>query len=554
MEEKTDERTYEDAIQRLNNLQTNASVLANMKKEKEIGKKHLESLPAMRKFLERSKIDVNKLDRLNIIHVSGTKGKGSVCAFCESILRQYGLKTGFYSSPHLVEVGERIRINGKPLDRDLFTKYFFQLYDRLSETAVEHDGVMPGYFRFLTLMAFHVYLQENVDVAVLEVGLGGTYDCTNVINTPIVCGITKLEIDHAAVLGKEIHQIAAHKAGIMKPDRPAITIEQVKEAEDVLFEKSKEIKTPLYRIPRLKDFQENIEDFGIKGHHQEVNAVMAIQLARVWCYEKQDILQQRCPEKVEELRSIITKSPYENADDESRLDAFNLPPSFIQGLAEAKWLGRCQYHRKDDNFSYFLDGAHTKSSVEAFISWYLEVSGKYCEGFENISKILVFFITGERDSDIILKKLSVIDFEYVVFCPTIFDEKLTNANSDLTNYNRSRDGRLRKCFELEQKWLLMNVEGEEEQMETTTGLVNSTQKNSQGVSSSKTGVFPSITSAMKWIKYSKEQRDEKPPMNDEYNPDYPIELQHSDHVQVLVTGSLHLVGGILKFLGPGSYQ
>ncbi|VDO21582.1 unnamed protein product [Brugia timori] len=127
--------------------------------------------------------NLEEIDRLNVIHVSGTKGKGSTCAFTESILRQFGFKTGFYSSPHLVHVRERIRINGDPLSEEDFVKYFEHIYSLL-EKAVEESNktvTMPSYFKFLTVMAFHVFIEEKVDVAIVEVGIGGEHDCTNII-------------------------------------------------------------------------------------------------------------------------------------------------------------------------------------------------------------------------------------------------------------------------------------------------------------------------------------------------------------------------------------
>ncbi|KAI2554047.1 FPGS isoform 15, partial [Pan troglodytes] len=181
----------------LNTLQTNAGYLEQVKRQRGDPQTQLE---AMELYLARSGLQVEDLDRLNIIHVTGTKGKGSTCAFTECILRSYGLKTGFFSSPHLVQVRERIRINGQPISPELFTKYFWRLYHRLEET--------------------------KVDLAVVEVGIGGAYDCTNIIRKPVVCGVSSLGIDHTSLLGDTVEKIAWQKGGIFKQGVPAFTVLQ----------------------------------------------------------------------------------------------------------------------------------------------------------------------------------------------------------------------------------------------------------------------------------------------------------------------------------------
>uniref|UniRef100_A0A915AHM1 Folylpoly-gamma-glutamate synthetase n=1 Tax=Parascaris univalens TaxID=6257 RepID=A0A915AHM1_PARUN len=162
---------YEEAISRLNMLQSNAMTIQQARKKPGQETNLVETAT----FMERCKIKLDDVDKLNVIHVSGTKGKGSTCAFTESILRRLGYKTGFYSSPHLVHVRERIRINGRPLSESAFAKYFSTVYERLQKEAAV-DGAMPPYFKFLTLMAFHVFIEEEVDVAIIEVGIGGEQD------------------------------------------------------------------------------------------------------------------------------------------------------------------------------------------------------------------------------------------------------------------------------------------------------------------------------------------------------------------------------------------
>lgn len=156
-----------------------------------------------------------KIGGLKIIHVAGTKGKGSTCTFCEAILRECGFRTGLFTSPHLIDVRERFRINGLDITEDRFLLYFWNCWNQLEERVTE-DLPMPPLFQFLTLLALKIFVCEQVDVAIIEAGLGGKRDSTNVIKEPIVCGITSLGMDHVEALGNTLGQIASHKAGIFK--------------------------------------------------------------------------------------------------------------------------------------------------------------------------------------------------------------------------------------------------------------------------------------------------------------------------------------------------
>uniref|UniRef100_A0A8D2LU98 Folylpolyglutamate synthase n=1 Tax=Varanus komodoensis TaxID=61221 RepID=A0A8D2LU98_VARKO len=181
-------------------------------------------LEAMSGFLERSGLKVSGCRGSLFLTEHGWKccigGNGIVLLLCCFLCRLS------QSSPHLVQVRERIRINGQPISKELFSKYFWQVYNRLDESKDSSNNAMPAYFRFLTIMAFHVFLQEKVDLAVLEVGIGGTYDCTNIIRKPVVCGVSSLGIDHTSILGDTIEKIAWQKGGIFKPGVPAFTVPQ----------------------------------------------------------------------------------------------------------------------------------------------------------------------------------------------------------------------------------------------------------------------------------------------------------------------------------------
>ncbi|KAK9835139.1 hypothetical protein WJX81_000787 [Elliptochloris bilobata] len=207
----------------------------------------------MQVYLQRLGLD-DRIGELSIIHVAGTKGKGSTCAMVESILRSCGYRTGLFTSPHLWTVRERIQINGRPVTEDVYLRAFWQCYRRLEDQADEMVG-KAAYFRFLTLLGLHIFLEERVDVAILEVGLGGRLDATNVVRTPAVCGIASLGFDHMEVLGHTLPEIAAEKAGIFKRGASALTVRQRPDAMQTLVAKAAEAGAPLSLAPLLAEYE-----------------------------------------------------------------------------------------------------------------------------------------------------------------------------------------------------------------------------------------------------------------------------------------------------------
>ena len=168
------------------------------------------------------------------VHVAGTNGKGSTCAMIEAGLREAGVRTGLYISPHLMEPTERIQIGGRQVSQEQFANAFDRVHEAaermLSTRALD---MHPTYFESVTAMAFVLFADAKLDRVVLEVGLGGRLDATNVV-TPDLCVITPIDYDHQIFLGDTIQQIAAEKAGILKPGVPAVFAEQRPEAEAVL--------------------------------------------------------------------------------------------------------------------------------------------------------------------------------------------------------------------------------------------------------------------------------------------------------------------------------
>lgn len=408
---------YQAAIRDLNSLQSNTRTIALAKY-----KKPEEILPLFRKQLDIAGVDLRCIDALNIIHVSGTKGKGSTCAFTDSILRSAGLKTGFYNSPHLIKVTERIRINGKPIEDRKFSSYFRYIYEKLLIGVSRENITMPSYFSFLTILAFHIFIAEKVDCAIIEVGIGGEYDPTNVIEKPVACGITSIHFDHTSILGNSIESIAWSKAGIAKKGVPVFTIEQEQpSAIDVILSRSIEKNCELYLCSPLCD--DNNLQLGIKGPAQRKNAALACQLAR-------HLLLTIYPEKYEKLsKPLVNKKKLVT-------ECQNLPKFFSEGLTNCSWDGRCQIV-KFKHATFFLDGAHTTESMENCLEWFLTACSS---NNPKASKVLMVNVIGERSKKDVLRPLSESDiFDMVIFSSNKIelDEDKFQADKSIENVNNN---------------------------------------------------------------------------------------------------------------------
>ncbi|KAF8272540.1 FolC bifunctional protein [Lactarius quietus] len=479
-------RSYKDAINFLNTLQSNAATLEAVKASG--GRDSELVVPEMVEYLERIGYKREDLNSLNVIHVTGTKGKGSTCAFVDSILRRTRpeWKIGLYTSPHLIAVRERIRVNGVPISEELFAKEnnkvgSLSTVNRKLPTTTEK----PMYFRYVTLVAFHAFLTLKVDATVLEVGVGGTYDCTNIVPRPIVTGVSSLGIDHVGVLGKTIAEIAWQKGGIFKQCVPAITVDQPREGMDVLRQRSVELKASEFIVvPQSTEVAET--NLGLAGEHQITNAELAVLLSQKFLQLKEQATPQT-----------------------------TLPSSFIEGLKNAKWPGRCQTisDPKHPSTVWFLDGAHTVESLACCMKWFASPRATLkSEGIgRESSRVLIFNCTRGRSGhsflETVLETIAAQLQLHVVFCANV-----TYADGrfkgDLTSMSISAEdlAQLKTQQELAVAW--------------TSLLPTFPNENVH--------VLPSIEHAVRVVR--EETGNGKP-------------------VEVLVTGSLHLVGGLIEVAG-----
>ena len=285
----------------------------------------------------------NPQQACRIVHVAGTNGKGSTCAMIESGLRAAGYHTGLFTSPHLVEPTERIQIAGKPVAAEQFAAAFDEVH-ACAETLLRQERIdlHPTYFESVTAMALVLYRERGVEYAVLEVGLGGRLDATNVV-TPELCVVTPVDFDHEAYLGKSLESIAGEKAGILKPGVRAVFAQQRAEAAGVLESRAASLGVA---VTRSRDVAVDRVALDARGSNF------------LW-----DGLAMSCPlageHQVENARAAI-----------AALQQLGIARDEIRaGIAQTAWPGRLE--RVAVNPEIILDGAHNPASARA-LACYLD--------------------------------------------------------------------------------------------------------------------------------------------------------------------------------------
>jgi dihydrofolate synthase / folylpolyglutamate synthase len=327
-------------------------------------------LDRMRCLLERLG---NPQRRLRIVHIAGTKGKGSTSAMLASVLRRAGYRTGLFTSPHLCRVEERFQVDGQPISADELTLLLHEVR-RASEAR---PGDPPTFFEAATAVGFLHFVRRRVDVAVVEVGLGGRLDSTNVC-LPLVAIITSISFDHTKQLGDQLASIAMEKAGIVKPGRAALSGATIPEAKEVIERICRERRAPLrqletdiryvYEPGRVtpREFlppwvQVTTErrvwpplDLNLLGEHQAANAALVI----------------ACVEQLQK-------------------SGWHLPDEAVAaGLADVQWPARLEVVRRSP--IVVLDCAHNVASAQA-------VARTLCRTFPESRRILLFAGSSDKD-------------------------------------------------------------------------------------------------------------------------------------------------------------
>ena len=313
------------------------------------------------------------------IHVAGTNGKGSCSHTLAAILQEAGYRVGLYTSPHLVDFRERIRINGQPIPEEYVIRF-------VEQERGFFEPLHPSFFELTTAMAFRYFADEKVDVAVIEVGLGGRLDCTNIIR-PDVCIITNISFDHTQFLGDTLAKIAGEKAGIMVPGVPVIYDGNDPDAAGVMREHAEKLGCPYYELKRedteihkitkdgirfsLKDetYGDTVFDIPFIARYQVMNAALAVKTIQV--------LENQIPVSLEALKA---------------------------GMAKTRWQGRMETVLP----GVIVDGAHNEDGVEKFV--------ETAEHFQKeIPLTLLFSAVDDKDyTDMIRTICSRIRFRHVI--------------------------------------------------------------------------------------------------------------------------------------------
>ena len=289
----------------------------------------------------------NPQDKLNIIHVAGTNGKGSTCSFITSILKECGYKVGLYTSPYLETFTERIRINGENIPEEDVARIVTLIREKI-EQMVSEGYSYPTEFEIVTTMAFYYYCEQDVDFVALEVGLGGRYDATNIIKKSDVSVITSISLDHVGILGDTVAKIAYEKGGIIKENGVAVVYDQSDEAKNVIKDICKEKNAKYIEVKfddinvKQSDINSQVYDCSIMGQRYEDLEIQLIGDHQI----NNSMLALSAIEVLKELKNL-------NLNEED----------IRKGLLNTRWPGRIE--KIMDKPTFIIDGAHNEDGARS---------------------------------------------------------------------------------------------------------------------------------------------------------------------------------------------
>lgn len=324
--------------------------------------------------------------QFRVIHVAGTNGKGSTCAFLTSILRENGYSCGLFTSPHLVEINERFQINEENIDNETFLRAFEKV-KALADELVGEGSYHPTYFEMLFLMGMVIFAEAGVDYVTLETGLGGRLDATTAVEEPLACVITSISLDHMQYLGDTVEDIAGEKAGIIVPGVPVIYDGNDRRAAAVIERKAREAGSPAYMIREndtslLSNTQAGI-DFSLdsgyyKGMEFHIPFIARYQVMNgALALKTMEVLRDRVPVSMDAVKA---------------------------GMARTRWQGRMETILP----GVIVDGAHNEDGVKKFV----ETAAHFQEEYP---LTLLFSSVNDKDyRDMIRTICSQISFRYVV--------------------------------------------------------------------------------------------------------------------------------------------
>lgn len=324
----------------------------------------------------------NPEKNIKIIHVAGTNGKGSVCNYCAGILTEAGYKTGLFTSPHLQKINERIKVNGLDISDESFTDCFNEVI-KATKQIIKSGYYHPTFFEFIFAIAMASFAKENVEYAILETGLGGRLDATNVISEPELTIITQIDYDHMEYLGNTLEEIAIEKSGIIKDRVPLVFLDENKASTKVIETVAKSKNATICKIIKddvkiIKKQDKKIDFYPANGYYES------------------------------NVFSINSEASYQAVNASLAIAAMNIlkaadVQAIRRGLKKSFWEGRME----EVADGVYVDGAHNPAAVKELVKNAKDI-------WKNRKLYVLFSVVKDKDFYEMIEELSTLDCEKII--------------------------------------------------------------------------------------------------------------------------------------------